>query len=415
VSDKLNKHKKYHFETQTIHAGRIEEDQHGALSTPIYQNVTFTFDNVEHGGKLFAKEQSGYWYSRRNNPTTNELEQRIAILECTEDAIAFSSGMGAISASLLSNLKAGDHIIATPSLYGCTFTLMHELLSKFNISVSHIDLNDIAAVEDAIRPNTKLIYIETPVNPLLDVVDLNRITTLAKKHKLLTVCDNTLMSPVLQQPAKHGVDIVVHSATKYLNGHGDVLAGVLCSSVAMVENVRGSALNDIGAVISPNDAWLLMRGLKTLSLRVAKHVSNAEKIATFLETHSKIKKVYYPGLDSHPAKTLMGTQMYGGGGVVCFELNADFTQTKKFMNAVELCYRAVSLGDPETLISHPASMSASNVPEEERLKLGITDGMIRLAVGAFLLFSLECINVYFVKPQYDLLKEDGLKITSSNL
>ena len=381
MTDKKNTHKKYHFETQTIHAGRTQEDQYGALSTPIYQNVTFTFDNVEHGGKLFSREESGYWYSRRNNPTTNEMEQRIAILEATEDAIAFSSGMGAISAALISNLKAGDHLLATPSLYGCTFTLMHELLAKFDISVTHVDLNDISAVEAAIQANTKLIYIETPVNPLLDVVDLKRITTVAKKHNLLTLCDNTLMSPVLQQPAKHGVDIVVHSATKYLNGHGDVLAGVVCSNAEMIEHIRSSALNDIGAVISPNDAWLLMRGMKTLSLRVAKHCSNAEKIAHFLEAHDSVKKVYYPGLDSHPAKALMGTQMHGGGGVVCFELDASFEQTKQFMNAVELCYRAVSLGDPETLISHPASMSASNVPEEERLKLGITNGMIRLAVG----------------------------------
>ena len=381
MTDKKTKHKNHHFETQTIHAGRTQEDQHGALSTPIYQNVTFTFDNVEHGGKLFAREEDGYWYSRRNNPTTNEAEQRIAILEATDGAIAFSSGMGAISAALISNLKAGDHLLATPSLYGCTFTLMHELLAKFDISVTHVDLNDISAVEAAIQSNTKLIYIETPVNPLLDVVDLKRITTLAKQHNLLTICDNTLMSPVLQQPAKHGVDIVAHSATKYLNGHGDVLAGVLCSNAEMIEHIRSTALNDIGAVISPNDAWLLMRGMKTLSLRVAKHCINAEKIAQFLEAHSSVKKVYYPGLDSHPAKALMGTQMHGGGGVVCFELDASFEQTKKFMNAVELCYRAVSLGDPETLISHPASMSASNVPEEERLKLGITDGMIRLAVG----------------------------------
>lgn len=373
--------KKYHFETQSIHGGRTDKDPHGSLSTPIYQNVTFTFDNVEHGGQLFAREEDGYWYTRRNNPTTNELEQRLAILEKTEAATVFGSGMGAISAALIANLKSGDHIIATPSLYGCTFTLMHDLLSKFNISVSHVDLNDTAAVEAAITANTKIIYIETPVNPLLDVVDLERISSLAKKHGLLTICDNTLMSPVLQNPCVHGVDIVVHSATKYLNGHGDVLAGAVCSTAEMIEHIRSTALNDIGAVLSPNDAWLLMRGLKTLSLRVNKHVANAEKIAEFLQKHSAVKKVYYPGLSDHPAQALMGKQMKGGGGVVCFELDATLQQSKKFMNALELCLRAVSLGDPETLVSHPASMSASNVPEEKRRELGITDGMIRLAVG----------------------------------
>jgi len=373
--------KKHHFETQTIHAGRTDKDPHGSLTTPIYQNVTFTFDNVEHGGKLFAKEESGYWYSRRNNPTTNELEQRLAVLEQTEAAVVFGSGMGAISSALISNLKQGDHIITSPSLYGCTFTIMHELLEKFGVSVSHVDLNDEAAVAASITPSTKIIYIETPVNPLLDVVDLKRIATQAKQHGILTICDNTLMSPVLQNPSLHGIDIVVHSATKYLNGHGDVLAGALCGTADMVEHIRSTSLNDLGAVISPNDAWLLMRGLKTLTLRVNKHVENAGKISAFLNNHAKVKKVYYPGLKDHPAQALMGTQMHGGGGIVCLELNVSFEQTKKFMNALKLCMRAVSLGDPETLVSHPASMSASNIPEAERLKLGITDGMIRIAVG----------------------------------
>lgn len=375
------KKKEYHFETQSIHAGRTDHDPHGSLSTPIYQNVTFSFNDVDYGGKLFSREESGYWYTRRNNPTTNELEQRLAILEKTEAAIAFGSGMGAISAALIANLQSGDHIITTPSLYGCTFTLIHDLLDKFGVSVSHIDLNDHSAVETAITPNTKIIYLETPVNPLLDVVDLSRVCKQAKQHGLLTICDNTLMSPVLQNPSVHGVDIVVHSATKYLNGHGDVLAGILCANADMVEHIRSTVFNDIGAVLSPNDAWLLMRGLKTLSLRVNKHVENANKIAAYLDSHAEVKKVYYPGLPSHPAHALMGTQMRGGGGVICFELKANLEQSKTFMNALELCLRAVSLGDPETLISHPASMSASNVPEEERLKLGITDGMIRLAVG----------------------------------
>lgn len=375
------KNKNHHFETQSIHAGRTDKDPHGSLASPIYQNVTFTFDRVEDGQKLFSKEASGYWYTRGNNPTTNELEQRLAILEKTEAAIAFGSGMGAISAALIANLKSGDHIIATPSLYGCTFTLIHDLLEKFGVTISHVDLNDADAVNASIQTNTKIIYMESPVNPLLDVFDLERIANQAKQHGLLTICDNTLMSPVLQNPAVHGVDIVVHSATKYLNGHGDVLAGVACGTQEMMDHIRGTTLNDLGAVISPNDAWLLMRGLKTLSLRVHKHVDNATRIAEFLEQHSGVKKVYYPGLASHPAQSLMGTQMHGGGGIVCVELDADLEQSKRFMNALELCLRAVSLGDPETLVSHPASMSASNIPEAQRARMGISDSLIRIAVG----------------------------------
>ncbi|NNM14429.1 MAG: aminotransferase class I/II-fold pyridoxal phosphate-dependent enzyme, partial [Gammaproteobacteria bacterium] len=375
------KNKNHHFETQSIHAGRTDKDPHGSLASPIYQNVTFTFDRVEDGQKLFSKEASGYWYTRGNNPTTNELEQRLAILEKTEAAIAFGSGMGAISAALIANLKSGDHIIATPSLYGCTFTLIHDLLEKFGVTISHVDLNDADAVNASIQTNTKIIYMESPVNPLLDVFDLERIANQAKQHGLLTICDNTLMSPVLQNPAVHGVDIVVHSATKYLNGHGDVLAGVACGTQEMMDHIRGTTLNDLGAVISPNDAWLLMRGLKTLSLRVHKHVDNATRIAEFLEQHSGVKKVYYPGLASHPAQSLMGKQMHGGGGIVCVELDADLEQSKRFMNALELCLRAVSLGDPETLVSHPASMSASNIPEAQRARMGISDSLIRIAVG----------------------------------
>ena len=376
-----NKDKNHRFETQSIHGGRDHSDPHGALASPIYQSVTFSFPTVEAGGKLFAKEEDGYWYSRRNNPTTHELERRLALLERTEDAMVFGSGMGAISSALISNLEQGDHIIATPSLYGCTFTLIHDLLAKFGVTISHVDLNDKAALTNAIQANTKIIYVETPVNPLLEVYDLESISAIAQSHGLLTICDNTLMSPVLQNPAIHGIDIVVHSATKYLNGHGDVLAGAICSTAEMIEHIRSTSLNDLGAVISPNDAWLLMRGLKTLKLRVNQHVSNAQTIAEFLDGHAKVKAVYYPGLATHAAQALMGKQMHGGGGLVCFELNGDLDSAKKFMNRLELCTKAVSLGDPETLISHPASMSASNIPEEERAKMGISNTLIRLAVG----------------------------------
>ena len=243
-----------HFETNTIHAGKIPDQQFGALTTPIYQTSTFTFASVEQGGNRFNGEESGYIYGRLGNPTLRELEQKMAVLEHTEDAAVFGSGMGAISASLLANLKSGDHLLTTKALYGCSFALFNHLFPQFGIEVSFVDFDCEQSLANAVKPNTKVIYFETPINPNLDVIDIAMVSRVAKKHKLITVVDNTFMSPALQTPALLGADLVLHSATKYLNGHGDVVAGICCGSREQIEKIKLTTLKDMGATMSPNDA-----------------------------------------------------------------------------------------------------------------------------------------------------------------
>jgi methionine-gamma-lyase len=370
-----------HLETNTIHAGKMHDAQHGALSTPIYQTSTFVFDNVQQGSNRFLGEEQGYIYGRLGNPTVRELEVKMATLEDTEDAAAFGSGMGAISSVLLANLNNGDHIIASSALYGCSFALLNHKFADLGIEVSFVDMSIEADIRTAVQGNTKVIFLETPVNPNLVVFDLELIASIAKQHHLVSVIDNTFMSPVLQNPVKFGFDIVVHSATKYLNGHGDVVAGIACGSVDQIQNIKLTTLKDMGAVISPNDAWLIIRGLKTLHLRVERHCQNAQKVAEFLEQSTAVKAVYYPGLASHPGNKFIGSQMKAGGGVIAFELNGEFSQAIEFMNALKMCVIAVSLGDAETLIQHPASMTHSPYSEEERREAGITDTLVRIAVG----------------------------------
>ena len=370
-----------HFETNTIHAGKIPDQQFGALTTPIYQTSTFTFASVEQGGNRFNGEESGYIYGRLGNPTLRELEQKMAVLEHTEDAAVFGSGMGAISASLLANLKSGDHLLTTKALYGCSFALFNHLFPQFGIEVSFVDFDCEQSLANAVKPNTKVIYFETPINPNLDVIDIAMVSRVAKKHKLITVVDNTFMSPALQTPALLGADLVLHSATKYLNGHGDVVAGICCGSREQIEKIKLTTLKDMGATMSPNDAWLILRGLKTLHLRVERHNSNAQTVAESLEAHTKVKTVYYPGLKSHPGHIYIGNQMKAAGGVIAFELEGSKQDAINFMNALQLCKIAVSLGDAETLIQHPASMTHSTYTDEERAEAGITDTLIRIAVG----------------------------------
>jgi methionine-gamma-lyase len=370
-----------HLETNTIHAGKMRDAQHGALSTPIYQTSTFVFDNVQQGSNRFMGEEEGFIYGRLGNPTVRELEQKMAVLEGTEDAAAFGSGMGAICSTLLANLNTGDHIISSSALYGCTFTLLNHKFKDLGIEVSFVDMTNEQEVRAAIKDNTKVIFLETPVNPNLVVFDIKLLAGIAKEHELVSVIDNTFMSPVLQQPIPMGFEIVVHSATKYLNGHGDVVAGIACGSAEQIENIKLTTLKDMGAVISPNDAWLIIRGLKTLHLRVERHCENAQKVAEYLETNKAISEVYYPGLPSHQGNRFIGTQMKSGGGVIAFELKGDFEQAIKFMNSLKMCVIAVSLGDAETLIQHPASMTHSPYTEEERRDAGITDTLVRIAVG----------------------------------
>ena len=385
-----------HFETNTIHAGKIKDQQFGSLATPIHQTSTFVFDSVEQGSNRFNGDEPGYIYGRLGNPTLRELEQKMAVLEKTEDAAVFGSGMGAISSTLLANLKAGDHLLTTKALYGCSFALFNHLLPQFGIEVSFIDFDNEQSVTNAIQDNTKVIYFETPINPNLDVIDIAMVVRVARKHQLLTVADNTIMSPALQTPAALGIDLVVHSATKYLNGHGDVVAGVCCGSQEQIAKIKMTTLKDMGATMSPHDGWLILRGLKTLHLRVERHNQNAQVVAEYLEQHPSVKHIYYPGLESHPGHKYIGTQMKGAGGVVAFELVGDKQQAMNFMNALKLCTIAVSLGDAETLIQHPASMTHSTYTDEEREQAGIKDTLIRIAVG------LEHVNDIIADLQHAL-------------
>ena len=368
-------------ETQAIHAGRINDEQFGSLSTPLYQTSTFIFDNAEQGAQRFAGESDGFIYTRLGNPTTRQLEMRIAAMECMEDAAATATGMAAVSAALLSNLQAGDHMISSKAVYGCSFALMNHMLKKFAIEVSFVDMTEPENIIKAIKENTKLVFLETPINPNLVVLDLQKICAIAQNNKLISVVDNTFLTPVLQQPAKFGADIVIHSATKYLNGHGDVVAGIVCSSSEMINNIKMTTLKDIGATMSPHDAWLIMRGLKTLPIRIDRHCSNALIVAKFLEKHKAVSHVYYPGLESHSGYQFIGNQMKAAGGVIAFELKTNIKGGADFINNMNLFSIAVSLGDAESLIQHPASMTHSPYTPEEREQAGISDSLIRISVG----------------------------------
>ena len=367
-------------ETLCIHAGK-EKNQHGTLATPLYQSSTFVFDNAEQGAARFAGEAEGYIYTRLGNPTTRELELKIAALEGMADAAATATGMGAVAASTMAFLQQGDHLIASKAIYGCSFALFNHMFARYGIEVSFVDMTDHTAVEKALKPNTKMLFAETPINPNMVVLDLAFLGDFCRRNKLISVIDNTFMTPLLQKPADYGVDIVIHSATKYLNGHGDVVAGLIVSDAETIKTIKLTTLKDMGATISPHDAWLIIRGLKTLAVRLERHCTNAQKVAEFLEAHPAVREVYYPGLPSHPGYKFIGTQMKAAGGVLAFELNASLDDSRYFINQVQLLSLAVSLGDAESLIQHPASMTHSPYTAEERAMAGISDGLIRVSVG----------------------------------
>ncbi|MFV0596977.1 methionine gamma-lyase [Shewanella sp.] len=366
--------------TQTIHAGH-EREAFGTLVTPLYQTATFVFESAQQGGERFAGNEPGYIYTRLGNPTIAELERKMAILEGAEAAAATASGMGAVSAALLANLQMGDHLVASNAVYGCTFALMTSQFARFGIEVTLVDFTDLAAIEQAIKPNTRVIFCETPVNPHLQVFDLKAIADIAKQHQLVSIVDNTFMTPLLQQPLAFGIDLVVHSATKYLNGHGDVIAGIVCGSEEQLHRVKYEILKDIGAVISPHDAWLILRGLKTLDVRLQRHCESAQRVAEFLEQHPAVMRVYYPGLESHSGHRFVGGQMKRAGGVIAFELAADLAQAMAFVGYLKLFSIAVSLGDAESLIQHPASMTHSPYTPEARQAAGICDNLLRISIG----------------------------------
>ncbi len=369
------------FNTKAIHAGQKPCPVTGAHVTPIYQTSTFVFKDVDQGARRFAGEEEGYIYTRLGNPTLTELEAKVAALEGGEAAIGAASGMAAISTALVTLLKKGDHIVAGDALYGCTHSFISEILPQYGIEVTMVDTSDLKNIENAMKPNTKVIYVETPANPTMKLVDLKGASDIAHKHGAIIIVDNTFMSPYLQRPIEHGVDVVVHSATKYIGGHGDVLAGLIIGPKELIDTMRIPYLKDFGGILSPFDAWLLLRGLKTLGVRMERHCANAQKVAEYLEKHPLIDKVYYPGLPSHPQYELAKKQMDGFGGMMSFELKGGLKAGKVLMNSVKMITLAVSLGCVDSLIQHPASMTHSPVPREERLKAGITDGQVRLSVG----------------------------------
>ena len=370
------------FSTRAIHSGK-EKNAFNALATPVYQSSTFVFESAEQGGRRFALEEEGYIYTRLGNPNASVFEKKIADLEGGKGAVATASGMGAISASFWSKLKAGDHIIAASTLYGCTFALINHGLTQFGVEVTFVPETDVESYAKAIKPKTKLIYMETPANPNLKVLDIAALAEMAHAHNLELWVDNTFATPYLQQPLLLGADLVLHSVTKYLNGHGDVVAGVVVGNdLEFLQRVRLFGVKDMtGSVLSPHDAWLIERGMKTLPLRMERHSKNAMEVARFLSEHPRVTKMYYPGLESDPGYEIAKKQMRYPGAIVAFELEGGYELGKKLMNNLELCTLAVSLGDTETLIQHPASMTHSPYTPEERAAFGIAEGLVRISVG----------------------------------
>ena len=372
------------FGTKAIHAGNIENEAYGALSTPIYQSSTYYFDSCEQGGRRFAGEEGGYIYTRLGNPTASVLERKVAALENAEAAIATSSGMGAISSAIWTIAGAGKHIIADGTLYGCTFALLNHGVTRYGVEVSFIDNSNIEEVKAHLKENTVAVYLETPANPNLKVADIAAIAEAAHSYNkdIKVICDNTFATPFLQRPLELGADVVVHSATKYLNGHGDVIAGFVVGKEDFINEVRMFGVKDMtGAVIDPFAAFLILRGLKTFELRMMRHCENARSLAEMLEKSDKVEKVYYPGLKSFPNHDVAARQMKDFGGMVSFVVKGGKAAGMKFVNALKMCTIAVSLGDAETLVEHPASMTHSPYTPEELKEAGIPEGLVRVSAG----------------------------------
>lgn len=369
------------IDTKIIREKQIPDPQTGAISQSIVPAVAYAFPDAETAATVVAGETEGVYYGRYGNPTLQTLERKIAALEGGEDALGVASGMAAISTALLAFLKHGDHVIVTKDVYGGTYSFLTSLAPRFGIEFDFVDCTDITSITNAIKPNTKAVYIETPSNPKLTILDIRAISKVCKSYELPVIVDNTFMSPFLQNPLELGADVVVHSATKYINGHGDVLAGFIVGNKENIHFMRKKLMGDLGQNLNAWESFLILRGMKTMGLRVEKHCSNAQKVAEFLESHPYIEKVYYPGLTSHPQHKLAMKQMKGMGGIVSFEVKGSIAAGKKFINSLKLALISFSLGDPETLVQHPASMTHASIPKKERIKFGITDGLIRLSVG----------------------------------
>jgi methionine-gamma-lyase len=353
----------------------------GAVDTPIYQSTSFASTDSDEMAAVYGGEKPGYMYTRYGNPTLHALEEKLAALECGEAAQVFSSGMAAISSSILGYVRAGDHVVAARSLYGAAYDFLSKKLPSLGASTTFVQSTRVEEFAKAIRPNTKLIYFETPSNPVLEILDIAALAGLARARGIPSMIDNTFASPALQQPLKMGSTVVVHSATKYLCGHGDAMGGVAIGPKDYIHHLNQEILRDFGGCLSPFNAWLILRGIRTLHLRVPAQCSNAQKIAEFLAHHPQVERVNYPGLPNHPGHDVAKKQMKAFGAMLSFEVKGGYEGGKKVMDGVKIFARAASLGDTRSLIVHAASTSHRAVPREQRLAIGITEGLVRLSTG----------------------------------
>ncbi len=368
------------FNSKLIHAGAYE-DANGSAVGPIYQTSTFKFRNADHGARCFSGEEKGYIYTRLGNPTIEELENAVAELENGVGALAVSSGMAAVNTVYLTLLGQGDHMISHSSVYGPSRGIMEKLYPKYGVESTYVDCTDLSNIEKAIKPNTKLLYLETPANPTMGITDIAAAAELAHKHNILVCVDNTFSSPYLQKPLDLGADIVLHSMTKFINGHADIVGGIVIAKTPEMFGELKYVMTNMGFNMDPHQAWLTRRGLKTLAIRIDRAQENAIKVAEYLEKHPKVEWILYPGLKSHPQYELAKRQMKGPGAMISFGVKGGLEAGKTVMDNMHLALLAVSLGGIETLIQHPASMTHSKLSKEARETAGISDGLIRLSVG----------------------------------
>lgn len=351
---------------------------------PIYQTSTFTYESCQQGGNRFAGVEDGYIYTRVGNPTTAVLEAKLAALEGSESCVAFSSGMGAITTVLWSICKQGDHIVADKTLYGCTFSYLTEGAARYGVDVTFVDMSEINSLQSALRKETVAVYFETPANPNMKILDIKAISDVSHSFNssIQVVCDNTFATPILQQPIALGCDVVVHSATKFLNGHGDVIAGCACGKADLMSRVRLFGLRNMtGAVIGPFESFLILRGLKTLEIRMERHCYNAVKLAEYLKTNPNVEKLYFPGMEDHPGHDTAKKQMRAYGSMIAFEVKGGRSSGAKLLDNLQMCSLAVSLGDAETLVEHPATMTHYSYDAESLAAAGISEGLVRVSVG----------------------------------
>lgn len=372
--------KKLGINSRMIHSGEFENPL-GSATVPIYQTSTFFFENADHGARCFSGEDDGYIYTRIGNPTIHALETLVADLESGARGIATSSGMAAVNTIYMALLSKGDHMISSAAVYGPSRVVMEQHWSRFGVESTYVNTANIGEIEAAIRPETRMLYIETPANPTMDISDLEACVKLAHAHGILVVVDNTFSSPYLQRPLEFGADVVFHSMTKFLNGHADIVAGMIVTRDIPLGNKLRSMMVTLGCNMDPHQAYMVIRGIKTLGIRIERSQKSAMKVARFLENHPKVAWVKYPGLESHPQHELAKKQMDGFGSMISFELKGGLTAGKILMDNVKVAILAVSLGGVETLIQHPASMTHSKVPAEAKIKAGITDGLVRYSVG----------------------------------